>query len=70
MHAFDCITGAHASCITGAVFIVYNSNASFGGETVFANNTAETGGTTEVYTRLKEPQMTTNKTYFRKGMFW
>ena len=42
MHAFDCM---HASCITGAVSIVYYSNVSFGGETMFANNIAEFGGT-------------------------
>ena len=42
MHAFDCM---HASCITGVVCVVRESNASFGGETMFANNTAEFGGT-------------------------
>ena len=43
MHAFDCI---HASCLPGAIYIVDDSNASFEGETVFANNTAEIGGET------------------------
>ena len=44
MHAFDC---TNASCLPGAVYIVDDSNASFGGETtVFANNTAEIGGKT------------------------
>ena len=28
------------SCITGAIYADYGSNVSFGGETVFANNTA------------------------------
>ena len=43
MHAFDCM---HASCNTGVAFITQGAIASFGGETVFANNTAEFGGTT------------------------
>ena len=64
MHAFDCM---HASCTTGAVFIVYDSNASFGGETVFANNTAEIGGTTVTCTRFCESQVTTNKTFPARG---
>ena len=57
MHAFDC---AHASCITGAVYIEYDCNASFGGEAVFANNTAEFGGTTVT-------QVTTNITFPARG---
>ena len=38
------IACALPSCITGAVF-AYGGNVSFGGEIVFANNTAEYGGT-------------------------
>ena len=67
MHAFDCI---HAFCIPGAVYISSDSNASFGGETVFANNSAGIGGTTVTCTRLNESQMKTNETSSRKGMFW
>ena len=64
MHHFDCM---HASCIPGAVYINQGSNASFGGETVIANNTAEIGGTTVTCTRLYESQMTTNKTSSARG---
>ncbi|CAN0193466.1 unnamed protein product [Ascophyllum nodosum] len=39
-HDFDRM---HACCPTGAVYIE-DSNASFGGETTFSNNTAENGG--------------------------
>ena len=68
MHAFDCID---ASCIPGAVHMRSDSNASFRGETVFANNTAEIGGTTTVVcTRLNESQMTTDETSSRKGVCW
>ena len=55
MHAFDCMHAfvcIHASCITGVVYVVDDSNASFGGETVFANNTAEFGGKTVTCTRF------------------
>ena len=48
MHAFHCM---HASCITGAIYINIDSNASFGGKTMFANNAAEFGGTTVTCTR-------------------
>ena len=37
-----------ALCITGAVYADDDSNALFGGEAVFANNTAEYGGTSVV----------------------
>ena len=37
-----------ALCITGAIYVDDDSNASFGGETVFAYNTAEYGGTSVV----------------------
>ena len=67
MHAFDWV---HDSCITGAVCITGDSNASFGGETVFLNNAAEIGGKTVTCTRLNESQMTTNETSSRKGVFW
>ena len=74
MHTFDCthaLNCAHASCITGgAVFIEDGSNVFFGGETVFANNTAGVGGTTVTCTWLDEPQMTANNTSSRKRMFW
>ena len=67
MHAFDCI---HAYCLPGAVYIVDGSNSSFGGETVFANNTAKIGGKTVTCTGLNESQMTVDETSSRKGMFW
>ena len=67
MHAFDCI---HVSCLPGAVYILDDSNASFGGETVFANNSAEFGGKTATCRRLNESQMTADETSSRKGMFW
>ena len=69
MHAaFDCM---HASCITGgAVYIDDGSIALFRGETLFASNTAEIGGTTVTCTRLNESQITTSKTSSRKGMSW
>ena len=51
MHAFD---GMHASCITGAVSILYGSHASIAGKTVFANNIAKSGGTTVTCTRFYE----------------
>ena len=60
MQAFDCM---NASCITGVVSIVGDSNASFGGETVFANSTAEFGGTTVTCKQFYEIQVTTNKTF-------
>ena len=66
MHAFDCMQVfdcMHASCTAGVVLIVGDSNASFGGETVFANNTAEFGGMTVTCKRLYEPQVTTNKIF-------
>ena len=63
-HAFDCM---HDSCMTGAVYISDDSNASFGGETVFANNTADFGGTAVTCTRCYESQVTTNKTFPARG---
>ena len=63
MHAFDCMQAfdyMHASCITGAVSISFDSHASFGEETVFANNTAEFGGTPVICARFYEYQVTTN----------
>ena len=65
----DTLYNIKGSCITGAVYIDEGSNASFGGETMFANNTSDIGGTMVTYTRLKESQMATNKTFSRKRMF-
>ena len=64
MHTFDCM---HASCFTGVVYVDGDSNASFVGETVFANNTARSGGTKVACTRLYESQMTMNKTSPSRG---
>ena len=70
LHAFDCMQTfdyMHASCITGAIYISDDSNASFGEETVFANNSAERGGTTVTCARFCESQVTTNKTFPARG---
>ena len=40
------------ACITGAVFVYDGGSASFGGEIVFANNTAESNGGTSVKNTL------------------
>ena len=71
MHAFDCMHAfvcMHVSCITGVVYIFDDSKALFGGETVFANNTAEFGGTAVTCTtRFYEYQVTMNKTSPARG---
>ena len=60
----------YVSWITGAVYVVEDSIASFGGTTVLANNTAENGGTTVTWTRLYEFQATANKKFPYKRVFW
>ena len=45
-HSRSLIACALLSCITGAVYFLHGSNAYFGGETVFANNTAAYDGGT------------------------
>ena len=48
---------------------IEDSDASFGGDTLFAHNTAGSGGTREPYMRLCESQVTSNKTHSRERMF-
>ena len=62
----------HVYCIAGAVYITQGSSVSFGGETVFANNTAEFGGTTvtcSTYTTLGISS-DNEQNCSRKRIFW
>ena len=45
-HSRSLIACALLSCFTGGAVVAYGGNVSFGGETVFANNTAGYDGGT------------------------